>query len=81
MRYAITRMFSDGVERKRTLAELAKEIEQDNANAVVEIVSKKKGRVWCGHAKNITADLRTDYLCGCVQGCEANEYGITLLMR
>lgn len=81
MKYNISRMFADGVERKRTLNELANEIEQDAPNAPVEIVSKKKGHVWTGHARNITADLRSDYLKGCVQGCSVDEYGVTILMR
>jgi hypothetical protein len=75
------KMFSDGVERKKTLFELGDEIECTNPNAIVEIISQKKGRVWCGRAKHITADLRKDYLKNCVQGIEEDEFGITLIMR
>ena len=49
--YKVTRVFTDGVERKRTLDEVAKEIENDNPEMAVEITSMKKGRVWCGHAE------------------------------
>lgn len=79
--YQVMRMFADGVERKRTLWELAREIKQDNPRAVVEIISKKKGRIWSGHAEYITADLREDFLKHCVQEIQQDEYGITLIMR
>ena len=57
--YDVTRVWSDGTERKRTLSEVAKEIENDNPMMAVEIHSAKKGCIWCGRAKNILADLRT----------------------
>ena len=75
------RMFADGVERKRTLTELAREIEQDNPNEFVEIIIEKRGLVWCGHAKNITADLNEQYRKRCVQEISIDEYGITIVMR
>lgn len=79
--YNVTRIFADGVERKRTLTEIAREIENDNPNEVVEVISKKSGRVWCGRAKNITADLTEAYRKHCVQEISVDEYGITLVMR
>lgn len=79
--YNVTRMFSDGIERKRTLDEVAKEITNDNPKMAVEINSMKKGRVWCGHAENIRFDLRTDFMKCCVQGIESDEYGVTITMR
>lgn len=39
--YKVTRVFADGVERKRTLDEVAKEIETDNPKTSVELNSKK----------------------------------------
>lgn len=80
-RYTVMKMFADGVERKRTLKDLACEIEKDNPNEVVEIISEKSGRVWCGHAKNITADLTDRYMKSCVQEISIDEYGITIVMR
>lgn len=79
--YSVMTMFADGVERKKTLRSLAREIEADNPMTVVEIVSQKTGRVWCGHAKHITADLCDAYLKRCVQGIEEDGYGITVIMR
>ena len=81
MKYSIMRMFADGVERKRTLSEMAREIENDNPDEVVEVISEKTGLVWCGHAKNLTADLTASYLKRCVQEISIDEYGITLVMR
>ena len=80
-KYSVTSMFADGEERKRTLDEVAKEIENDNPKMSVEINSIKKGRVWCGHAKNIRADLRADFMKCCVQAIESDEYGVTITMR
>ena len=80
-KYEVMRMFADGVERKRTLWELAREIENDNQDEVVEIISEKSGLVWSGHAKNITADLNDRYLKRCVHELSIDEYGITLVMR
>ena len=79
--YKVMQMFADGIERKKTLWVLAREIENDNPKAVVEIISKKTGRVWSGHAKYITADIRDDYLKRCVQDIEEDEFGITVIMR
>lgn len=79
--YSATRMFADGVERKRTLLELAREIESDDPNTAVEVISKKTGHVWCGRAKNLDADLTKRYCIQCVQGIEVDEYGVTLVMR
>ena len=79
--YKVTRVFTDGVERKRTLDEVAKEIENDNPEMAVEITSMKKGRVWCGHAEYLRWDLRVDYLQRCVQAIESDEYGVTITMR
>ena len=81
MKYSVTRIFADGIERKRTLTEIAREIENDNPNIAVEIISIKGGRVWCGKAKNITADLTERYRKHCVQDISTDEYGITLIMR
>ena len=80
-KYKVTRVFADGVERKRTLDEVAKEIEGDDPKMVVEVNSMKKGRIWCGYAKNIRADLRADYLSTCVQAIDSDNYGITIIMR
>lgn len=80
-KYEVMRMFADGVMRKRTLTELAREIEKDNPNEVVEIISERRGMVWAGHAKNITADLTERYRKSCVQEISVDEYGITLVMR
>ena len=79
--YEVMKMFADGVERKKTLHTLACEIKSNNPKTVVEIISKKTGRVWCGHAKNITADLNDMYLKKCVQDIEEDEYGVTIIMR
>lgn len=81
MKYSIMRMFADGVERKRTLSEMAREIEADNPDEVVEVISEKTGLVWCGHARNLTADLNDRYLKRCVQEISIDECGITLVMR
>lgn len=81
MKYNVTRIFADGTERKCTLAELAREIEHDNPNEFVEVISKKKGIVWSGHAKNITTDLTQSYCKLCVQELSIDEYGVTLVMR
>lgn len=81
MKYNVMRMFADGIERKRTLAEMAQEIEKDNPNEIVEIISEKMGLIWCGHARNITADLTERYCKRCVQEISIDEYGITLVMR
>lgn len=43
--YKVIRVFADGAERKRTLDEVAKEIENDNPMTAVEIHSMKKGRI------------------------------------
>ena len=80
-KYEVMRMFADGVMRKRTLREIAHEIENDNPDEVVEVISEKTGLVWSGHAKNITADLCDAYLKRCVQEIAIDEYGITLVMR
>ena len=80
-RYDVVRMFADGVERKRTLFELAREIENDDPMMPVEIISEKKGLVWCGRAKNITGDLVDSFLKKCVQNICVDEYGVTLVMR
>lgn len=79
--YKATRVFADGVECKRTLDEVAKEIEGDDPKTVVEVNSIKKGHIWCGHAKNIQADLSADYLKTCVQAIESDNYGVTITMR
>lgn len=79
--YKVTRVFSDGVECKRTLDEVAKEIETDNPKTPVELNSKKTGRVWCGYAENLRFDLVKDYLSCCVQAIDTDEYGITITMR
>lgn len=81
MKYSVTKIFADGVERKRTLADIAREIERDNPNEIVEITSQKTGRIWCGRAKNITADLTQSYIKRCVQDISEDEYGTTLFMR
>ena len=81
MKYEVTRMFADGVERKRTLAEVAHEIEANEPNVAVEVNSRKSGRVWCGRAKNLLADLTHSFCKHCVQEIEVDEYGITLIMR
>lgn len=81
MKYDVMKKFADGVTRKRTLRELAQEIERDNPEEVVEIISEKTGRVWCGHAKNLTADIDDRYQKRCVQELSIDEYGITLVMR
>lgn len=80
-KYEVMRMFADGVERKRTLWEVAKEMENDNPVMVVEITSKRNGRVWCGRAKNITADLTKNYCSSCVQEISTDECGATIVMR
>jgi hypothetical protein len=80
-KYEVMRMFADGVERKRTLCEVAKEMENDNPAMLVEITSKRDGRVWCGKAKNITADLAKNYCSRCVQEISTDEYGVTIVMR
>lgn len=80
--YKVSRMFADGVERNKTLWELAHEIERNDPMTVVEIHSKKtNSALWAGHAKNITADFCSAYLKRCVQGIEEDEYGITVIMR
>lgn len=79
--YKVTRVFTDGEERKRTLDEVAKEIENDNPQVAVEITSMKKGRVWCGYAEFLRWDLRADYLQCCVQAISSDEYGVTITMR
>lgn len=81
MKYSVMKMFADGVERKRTLADMAQEIERDDPMEIVEIISEKTGLVWCGRAKNITADLDQRYIKRCVQEVSIDEYGITLVMR
>mgnify|MGYP003292121770 FL=1 len=81
MKYSVMRMFADGIERKRTLSELAREIERDNPDEIVEVISEKTGLVWSGRAKNITADLSDRYVKRCVQELSIDEYGITLVMR
>lgn len=81
MKYNVMRMFADGIERKRTLSEMAREIENDNPNEIVEIISEKRGLVWCGKAKNIRADLTDRYCKRCVQELSIDEYGITIVMR
>lgn len=81
MTYKVMRVFADGVERKRTLWELAREIEHNNPDEVVEIISRKDGRIWSGRAKYITADLIDRYLKKCVQDISQDEYGITIVMR
>ena len=80
-RFEVMRMFADGIERKKTLCELANEIERDNPNEIVEIISERRGLVWCGRARNITADLTHDYCKSCVQELSIDENGITLVMR
>ena len=80
-KYSVTRMFADGEERKRTLAEVAKEIETDNPKTPVELNSKKTGRIWCGYAENLRFDLVPDYLQRCVQDIESDNYGVTIIMR
>lgn len=81
MKYNVMRKFADGVERKRTLKELALDIERANPEEIVEIISEKSGLVWSGHAKNITADLTARYVKKCVQELSIDEYGITIVMR
>jgi len=81
MKYNVMKMFADGVERKRTLLDLAREIENDNPNEVVEVISEKNGLMWAGHARNLTADLCDSYLKRCVQELSIDEYGITIVMR
>ena len=81
-KYSVTKMFADGVERKRTLWEVANEIEKDNPMEPVEIVSQKENRIiWVGRAKNITADFCKDYCKRCVQEILTDEYGVTITMR
>lgn len=80
-KYEITRMFADDIGRKHTLWELTREIEKDNPDEPVEIISEKSGLVWCGRAKNISTDLTSRYLKRCVQDISIDEYGITLVMR
>lgn len=79
--YNVMKIFADGVERKRTLWDLSREIESNDPETIVEVVSKKKGRIWCGHAKHLDADLRVDFLKHCVQEIEEDEYGVTVIMR
>lgn len=79
--YNITAIFPDGFERKKTLIAIAKEIETNNPRTIVEFVSKKKGQIWIGHAENITADLRKDFLTQCVQNIEETEDGVTVIIR
>lgn len=79
--YKATRMFADGTECKRTLAEVTAEIVSDNAHTPVEIFSAKTGRVWCGYAENIRFDLVSDYMKRCVQSIKCDEYGVTINMR
>ena len=81
MKYSVMRMFADGIERKRTLSELAREIERDNPDEIVEVISEKTGLFWSGRGKNITADLSDRYVKRCVQELSIDEYGITLVMR
>ena len=79
--YKVMEMFADGIERKKTLISLAREIERNNPNTAVEVISRKTGRVWCGYAKHLDADLRNDYLKRCVQEIQEDEYGVTIIMR
>lgn len=79
--YSVMKMCADGVERKKTLGFLAREIESNDPETIVEVVSKKKGRIWCGHARHLDADLRDDFLKHCVQEIEEDEYGVTVIMR
>lgn len=80
-KYEVMKMFADGIIRKRTLWDIATEIEKDNPYEVVEVISEKTGIVWSGLAKHLTADLRKDYCKRCVQEIAIDEYGITLVMR
>lgn len=79
--YKVMEMCSDGYERKKTLYNLAKEIEQDNFNTIVEIISNKKGNIWAGHAKNILADLTEDFVKQCVQDIKVDKYGISIYIK
>lgn len=80
-KYSATKMFDDGAERKRTLNEVAKEIESDNPQIVVEVNSKKTGHIWNGHAGSLRFCLTDSYLKQCVQAIESDEYGVSILMR
>lgn len=80
-KYSVMRVFSDGERRKRTLVEVAKEIESDNPKMPVEVNSMKIGRIWCGHVENLRFALRDDYLKSCVQAIKSDEYGVTITMR
>lgn len=79
--YSVMRMFADGVERKRTLHEVSKEIANDNPMMVVEVISQKKGHIWTGRAKNVIYDLVPDFCKRCVQEISTDEYGVTIVMR
>lgn len=79
--YNVMKMFNDGIERKKTLFCLAEEIRCTNPKTVVEIISQKTGRIWCGRAANITFDLNDRYLKRCVQEIQEDEYGVTIIMR
>lgn len=80
-KYNVTRMFDDGVERKRTLYEVAKEIESDNPRTVVEVISKETGYVWNGYAGAFRFSLTDSYLKQCVQAIESDKYGVTITVR
>ncbi len=80
-KYSIYWTCEEGVAHKRTLWDVAKEIEADNPRMVVEINSIKKGRIWCGHAEYLQWDLTKDFLRSCVQAIDTDEYGITITMR
>ena len=79
--YKVMAMFADGVERKKTLHSLSREIERNDPDTVVEVISKKNGRIWCGYAKHLDADLCDNYLKHCVQEIQEDEYGVTIIMR
>mgnify|MGYP004505628055 CR=1 FL=1 len=79
--YKITRVFANGMECKRTLHEVAKEITNDNPKMAVEINSIKKGCIWCGHAENIRFDLKVDLMKCYVQDISSDEYSITITIR
>lgn len=79
--YNLTRVFADGVERKRALYELLVEIERNDRETIVEINSRKDGIVWSGHAKNALADLTHSFVKHCVQEIDEDQYGVSLIIR
>lgn len=88
--YMVTQLFSDGVERKRTLVDVLTEICNDDPRTCVTIVSYKKGKIWSGLAKNAIPDLTADFVKNCVQniitaeifpGANINVYDVAIYIR